>query len=334
VPPVISVVIPTYNRRQGLRRCLDSLAAQRHPPPFEALVVNDGSTDGTSRLLAEYDPPYPLRTFSGARGGPAAARNRGAAAAQGDYLLFLDDDTVADPDLLAAHLAAHRQEPGAVIIGPMKAPPGESQRSWVRWEQEELDKQYEAMTEGRWRPTPRQFFTANASLARGPFHEAGGFDPAFKRAEDVELGYRLRKLGLRFLFRPEAVVIHRPVRGLRSWWRIPHQYGVYDVRMWRDKGVENMLTVLGREFQERHPLVRRAIPLAVGGGLRARALAVPAVALAAICGGLGLAAPAHRLYSLAYNVLYYQGVRDELGSLPAFRSLITPAPPTSEPAGR
>lgn len=318
----VSVVIPTYNRREGLRACLHSLSHQRDAPQFEVMVVNDGSSDGTDDLLAAYDAPYPLRMFSGARGGPAAARNRGAAAARGDYLLFLDDDTVADERLLAAHIAAHRREPRAVVTGPMVAPQGSRLPSWSRWEQEELDKQYAAMSEGLWRPTPRQFFTANASLARRDFEEAGGFDPKFKRAEDVELGHRLRRLGLRFVFRPEAIVTHRPVRGLRAWWRIPRQYGVYDVRMWREKGVDDLMAVIGREFHERHPLLQGAIRLAVGHGLRARALAAPAVALAALTGGLGLFAPARRLYSLAYNVLYYQGVRDELGSLPAFREVI------------
>lgn len=317
-----SVVIPTYNRSDGLRRCLNSLAAQLRPPEFEVIVVDDGSTDSTPDLLASYRLPFPLRTLRSERSGPAEARNRGAAVAEGEYLLFVDDDVVADPVLLAAHSTAQRQEDHAVIMGPMIAPQGARLSSWSRWEQDVVDKQYTAMASGQWRPTPRQFFTANASLPRPQFEAAGGFDPEFKRAEDVELGYRLRRLGLRFVFRRDAIVTHHPRRSLRAWWRIPHQYGVYDVRMWRDKGVDEVLEVIGREFQERHTVTRRVISLSAGGALRTRAIAAPAVGLGVIAGGAGLFRVARWCYSLAFNLLYYQGIGDELGSPPMFRSVL------------
>jgi GT2 family glycosyltransferase len=317
-----SVVIPTYNRADGLRRCLNSLAAQLRPPPFEIIVVDDGSTDATAELLSGYRSPFPLRTYRTERAGAAGARNCGAAVAEGDHLLFVDDDVRADPELLAAHSTAQRQEEDAVIMGPMVAPGDARLSSWARWEQDVIDKQYRAMVGDQWRPTPRQFFTANASLPRLRFEESGGFDIRFKRAEDVELGYRLRRLGLRFVFRRDAIVTHHPRRTLRSWWAIPHQYGVYDIRMWRDKGVEEALEVIGREFHERHPLIQSVISASAGGALPTRALAAPAVALGVVSGGLGLFQVARWCYSLAFNLLYYQGVCDELGSVPGFRSVL------------
>lgn len=322
MPPALSVVIPTYSRRESLHRCLDSLTAQVDPPPFEVIVVDDGSTDDTVEMLARYRPRYPLQVLSRERAGPAAARNLGAAEAKGEYLLFIDDDVVAHPRLLAVHLYTHRAEPKAVTLGPMMPPVGERLPSWVRWEQEVLDKQYKAMLEGLWGPTPRQFYTANASLARRHFQSAGGFDPSYKRAEDVELGYRLLDLGLRFVFQPDAVVTHYAGRTLRAWWRIPYQYGMYDVRMWRDKGRRHVLGMIGHEFLQRHPLVQMLVRLSVGGSARAKAVAASAVGLAVVAGGVRLYPVARWAYSLAFNLLYYQGLSDELGSTLKFRSVI------------
>ncbi len=322
MPLALSVVIPTYSRRESLRRCLDSLATQKEPPTFEVIVVDDGSQDGTAEMLARYQPRYPLRVLSTERAGPAAARNLGAAEAKGEYLLFIDVDVVAHPGLFAIHMTSNRAQLEDVVFGPMIPPAGERLPSWVRWEQEVLDKQYRAMLEGRWEPTPRQFYTANASLARRHFQSAGGFDPSYKRAEDVELGYRLLDLGLRFVFRPDAVVTHYAGRSLRAWWRIPYQYGIYDVRMWRDKGRSHILGLIGREFPQRHPLVQQLVRLSVGGSARAKAVAASAVGLAVVAGGVRLYPLARWAYSLAFNLLYYQGLSDELGSTLRFRSVI------------
>lgn len=320
--PAFSIVIPTYRRRASLRRCLDSLSTQAEPPPFEVIVVDDGSPDGTAEMLAQYHPEYPLRVLTTQTGGPAAARNLGAGESTGEYLLFIDDDVMAHPRLLAVHAAVHREEPEAIVIGPMTSPKGERLPSWARWEQEVLEKQYRAMLDGLWRPTPRQFYTANSSLARRYFQAAGGFDPAFKRAEDIELGYRLRDIGLRFVFRPDAIVTHYACRSLRAWWRIPYQYGIYDVRMWRDKGRGHVLGMIGREFPERHPIAQKLVRLLVGRSILAKAGAALGVGLAVAAGTVGLFSPARSAYSLAYNLLYFQGICDELGSASSFRSLV------------
>ena len=72
--------------------------------------------------------------------------------------------------------------------------------AWIRWEEEMLEVQYQAMLSGEYPCTPRQFYTANASLSRDRFLEVGGFDGTFKRAEDVEMAYRMRDRGASFVF--------------------------------------------------------------------------------------------------------------------------------------
>lgn len=320
---LFSVIVPTFNRAKSLERCLKSLGAQEGPPKFEAIVIDDASTDGTAEMLAGYEAGFPLKLVRVARnGGPAAARNRGLSAAEGDYVLFLDDDVVAVPSLLARHAKAHQGANGLVVIGPMRAPQNARMSSWVRWESYELEKQYAAMAERRFDPTPRQFYTANVSVATESLRAVGGFDVTFRRAEDVELGYRLSGLGLRFVYQPDALVLHDPDRGLIAWWRIPHQYGVADVRMWRRKGQTHIPKVISREFQTRNRIVRAAVRSFSPGRLKSRGAAGALVAVGAAFGGAGLFTISRRAFSLAYNILYFTGINEELASPARFREIV------------
>jgi GT2 family glycosyltransferase len=276
------------------------------------IVVDDGSTDGTVDLLRSLAPPYTLRTVEQAHGGPAAARNRGVAAARGTLIVFLDDDVVPVPGLLAAHAAIHASAPDAVVIGPMSPPGNWSRPAWIRWEEEKLQAQYHAMLTGRYACTARQFYTGNASLARSQFVAAGGFDASFQRAEDVEFAYRLRDGGARFVFDPSAEVLHYPTRTFSAWCRTPYQYGRYDVIMHRDRGHEALPCALV-EFRQRHALNRLLARACVGRRVLVdtAVLALRGVAQAADL--LGAGRPAAFALSGIFNLLYWQGVSDELG---------------------
>jgi glycosyltransferase involved in cell wall biosynthesis len=311
----LSVVTPTYNRQASLERFLRSLDKQASSTAsaFEVLVVDDGSTDETLATIDGLQVSYQLRLLRQAHQGPAQARNLGVSEASGELILFLDDDVVAEPTLLAQHLQSHAEQPNAVVIGPMLAPPGDWHRSaWVRWEELQLDKQYRDMVRGRYRCSPRQFYTGNASLERARFLAAGGFDARFKRAEDVELAYRLRDDGAHFMFNPTAAVHHYAERSFASWCRTPYQYGRYDVHMHRDKGNE-ALRCAATEFRNRHLLTRALVRATVGHRARQR-LALSALQGAAQAADrLGVHGPALFALSAVFNVLYWQGVTDELG---------------------
>src|SRR5947207_2978022 len=108
----LSVIIPTHNRAALLSECLRALEAQSAPrDAFEVLVLDDGSTDETRRMLEGRPFDLRLRSYFRPHGGANAARNHGAAAAAGRLLLFLGDDMLAAPDLVAAHLGAHARCP-------------------------------------------------------------------------------------------------------------------------------------------------------------------------------------------------------------------------------
>ncbi|PRY81483.1 glycosyl transferase family 2 [Marivita geojedonensis] len=95
-----SVIVPTYNRLSYLKHCLESIAAQTCAP-FEIIVVDDGSTDGTVEWLQNTHPE--IRAIRQQNAGPGAARNRGAAEASGDYLAFLDSDDLWPPWALSTY---------------------------------------------------------------------------------------------------------------------------------------------------------------------------------------------------------------------------------------
>src|SRR6185503_15784205 len=114
----LSIVIPTYNRAKHLRLCLEALNRQTQvASDFEVVVVIDGSTDKTIEMLKRFETPYSLRIIWQKNSGQASALNQGIREALGRYILFLDDDIVADPRLVAEHLRAHHRHPNAVVIG-------------------------------------------------------------------------------------------------------------------------------------------------------------------------------------------------------------------------
>lgn len=323
---VASVVVPTYNRLDRLPRVLQALADQDlASDAYEVIVVSDGSTDGTDEYLRSGDAPGDVVAVSQANQGPGPARNAGVARARGKLIVFVDDDIVAEPDLVSQHVRSHC-ELGAdgrlVVMGPMLSPPDVRLSPWVQWEQDKITDQYEAMERGEWEPTFRQFFTGNASLHRDVLDEAGGFDDRFRRAEDVELSYRLDRAGCRFAFNPTAIGWHYAERSFASWRRNARDYGVNDVVFSRDHGRPELLQIVRDELPQRHALVR-AVVRAVAGRRR---LAAAAQALldagARASAAARLDRPTSVFLSASYNVAYYHGVADELGGAEAFRRAI------------
>jgi len=310
--PLLSVVVPTYNRRDGIVRLLRALAEQTFPSArFEVVAVNDGSTDGTGAALAGLTMPYRLRVLEQANAGPAAARNLGLEHAAGRTIVFLDDDVVPDPSLLAAHAALQADADDLVVVGPMYPPTDWSRSAWVRWEERQLLKQYDAMDRGLYSCTPRQFYTGNASAPRALLLRAGGFDSRFKRAEDVELAFRLWAMGARFHFEPGAAVLHYAERSFASWRRTPYQYGRYDVVMGREKGI-NTFELACEEFERRHAWSRRLTRACVGRPWHGAA--VLGLFLAAMAADrIGQEQAASFALSAIFNVQYWQGASDELG---------------------
>lgn len=228
--PVLSVVMPTYNRCDRVARALDALAAQDVDAPYEVIIVSDGSTDGTHEYLEALEYPVDLIVEIQQNQGPSAARNRGIARASGEYVVFLDDDIAAGPSLLSAHLDAQREvEGGLVLNGPMLTPADHEMDPWIEWEQVRLERQYVRYAAKEIDAHGRLFYSGNASMPRQMVLDAGGFDESFRRAEDMELGMRLEDAGAAFDFVGEAEGFHYAERSYDAWGRIAYDYGRHDI---------------------------------------------------------------------------------------------------------
>jgi GT2 family glycosyltransferase len=286
----------------GIRMAIGRRIPQSVRPTVRVVATNFISAL-QRRIAKRLAPPYTLRILQQPHTGPAAAPNRGVAQARGSLVLFLDGDVVPRPELIALHIVTHEAEPDAVVIGPMSSPEDWPRPPWIRWEEDKLQAQYRAMLDGEYACTARQFYTANASLTRARFIEAGGFDCAFKRAEDVELGYRLRDHGARFVIQLRAEVLHYASRSFEVWCRKPYQYGRYDVIMHRAKGHE-AFPLATKEFHGRNLLNRLLARLCVGRGLlvRGTVAALGGVARTAHCLG------ARRLASFALSGIFQPSV--------------------------
>jgi glycosyltransferase involved in cell wall biosynthesis len=314
----LSIVVPTYNRAPQLARLLHALERQSARGEFEVVAVDDGSADETASVLA-ISRGYPLRAIHQPNAGPAAARNAGVRAASREFVLFIDDDVIPSDDLVERHLAAQRARAG-VLIGRMLAH-SRRQPVWSAWESRVLEKQYAEMQTGAWPPTARQFFTANASVPRADLLAVGLFDPSFRRAEDVELAYRLDDANVPFAFEPNAVVYHDTPRTLAQWSRIPAQYGHYDVVMWR-AGRHHILSNIADELSLRSRGVRLLARALVGRRSLMGAFKPCARAAIRALGVLPWRRPAFAACSVTFNLLYLDGVSQELGGRAAFWSAL------------
>ena len=207
-----SVVIPTRDGGERLLEVIAALDAQLEAPEIEIVVADDGSTDGTPARLRALSSRWPLRVLTGAPLGPAAARNRAVAAAEGERVAFLGDDTVPEPGWLAAHDRAWRQRgaaPELAVIGYTTWHPRIPASRFLRFLNEEgLQFGFSLIVDPE--AVPFQFFyTSNLSVAREqllrePFDERFPY-PAW---EDIENGYRLCRRGLRIVYEPRARVLH------------------------------------------------------------------------------------------------------------------------------
>lgn len=325
VSPRVSVVLPTHGRRTSLLRVLHALSHQSiGVSAFEVIVICDGDVDGsvaTCRAFAS-QALYRLRVFEQSNQGPAVARNCGVAAACAPLIVFIDDDVVPDKNLIATHVAAHEGQDMCVAMGPLLPPSDFRLNPWGTWEERVLCRQYGDMTRGRWSPTYRQFYTGNASVLKKHVVEAGGFDPSYRRAEDVELALRLHDHGLHFVFLPEARGWHYVQRTLASWLKMPFAYGAADVAMARG-GRPWRLTMLAREFHTRNRAVRILTLLCVGRPWAMRIVLGLLKSILAVVYVAGATPAAYPVCGFIFNLCYYHGFATALGGRPAFIALLS-----------
>lgn len=234
--PRLSVVIPAYNARETLRETLRALMDQTLPKDdYEVIVVDDGSTDSTARVAAEFN----VRVVSRNNKGPAAARNHGASLAEGEKIFFTDSDCVPAADWLEKMEKALADGEVAGVQGVYKT---RQTSLTARFAQAEFEERYAYMARHEHIDLAA---TYAAGFSREVFNRMGGFDETFPVAnnEDTEFSYRLVEAGYKLKLAPEAVVYHRhpshPIaylrtKFLRAYWRMI-VYRRYPDKVLRDR---------------------------------------------------------------------------------------------------
>ena len=210
-----SVVVPTFGRPGALARCLAALGELDHDAGrLEVIVVDDGGGTSLDAVLAPVRERLPVRLLAQANGGPAAARNLGAAHAEGELLLFTDDDCAPQQGWLRALVATCAADPGAGAGGrTLAAIPGDRAAATA---QRIIDAGYAHLNT----PEAARFLTSNnLALPVTGFREVGGFDERLRTSEDRDLCDRWVQAGLRLRPSPTAVVEHRHTGGIREFWR-------------------------------------------------------------------------------------------------------------------
>lgn len=235
--PRMSVIVPTYERRDLVLEAVRTLARQAFDHPFEVIVVVDGSRDGTAEALQRTTWPFPLHVIEQANQGAARARNRGAAEATGEILQFLDDDMTADPHLLAEHDRSQREGP-EVVLGHMPLHPDSPSGLLSSGVEHWVEQRRHRLAQPGAELTLHDLLTGQLSVSRAAFDRVGGFDLRFTRAgtfgnEDVDLGYRLLQSGFRCVFNSAAVSWQRYVVGPAELLRRTRDVGRADVAFTR-----------------------------------------------------------------------------------------------------
>ena len=195
----LSVQLCSFNRASLLKRALEALFAQDLPKDqYEIVFVDDGSTDETLVMAREMAKTAPCRmkVLTKKNDGLPRARNVGIHECEGEIILFMDDDTFADPTLVREHINFHERYPKAVVQG------------WVNHIEELEPKGPRTFKLDDY---SRSFFwTSNVSVRKKFVDEVGGFDEDFQEYgyQDMELGSRLKKLGLVKHVNYKAIVSH------------------------------------------------------------------------------------------------------------------------------
>ena len=282
--PRISVVMPVYNAGATLAECLTRLCNSTFAD-FEIVMVDDGSTDQSRAIAAN----FPVRVVpSSGRVGPAAARNLGARAAEGDVLFFIDSDVMVRPDTVARVAACFERGEVEGVIGVQAADMrhrdlvSQYKNIWMRW------------TYVRKTGDVPLFYTTAAAIHRDAFLRAGGFDQGYAtpNVEDTAFGQRLAHLGIKVQVDPELEVEHVKRYSLAGLLRTDYMRAVSLTRL---------------KLRERQDLARNntSVPGSYMASVPLATLGAPALLLGVVLGAPVLAGAA--AVALAGTVALNQG---------------------------
>ncbi|MEG3864085.1 glycosyltransferase [Microcoleus sp. herbarium12] len=221
---VFSIIVPTYNRPEKLAACLQSFVALEYPRDrFQVIVVNDSTEISVETAISPLKNQLNILLLAQPNSGPATARNNGASAAAGKFLVFTDDDCTVAADWLQNLEKRFVETPDCLIGGrTVNALPDNIYSTASQQLIDYLYSYYNAIGDRA------QFFTSNNfGIAAEAFAKIGGFDTTFALAagEDREFCFRWLNSGGRAIYAPEVIVAHSHALTLRKFWQQQFNYG-------------------------------------------------------------------------------------------------------------
>ncbi|MDP8285648.1 MAG: glycosyltransferase, partial [Candidatus Electryonea clarkiae] len=213
--PLVSIVIPHFNLPEMLERCIDSIVTNTDEIPFEIIVVDNGSNNTTDELIKKLHKSGVYIIRNSTNEGFAKACNKGSKEAKGKYVLFLNNDTEVQKGWLSAMMRAMQEGEEVGIVGAkLLFPDGKIQHVGVVFDDDCIPSHlYQNGPSNLPQIQNRRYYqvvTAACTLIRkNLFRQLGGFDEGFRNSfEDVDFCLRARRMSVRALYEPEAVVIH------------------------------------------------------------------------------------------------------------------------------
>lgn len=220
--PKVSVIIPVYNGEKIISECINSLKKQTFREKYEIIIVDDGSTDNTAKIVKKIKGVVFLKQK---HKGPAVARNFGAKKVRSEILLFTDADCIVEKDWIKQMIEPFKKKEIIGVQGSYKT----KQKSVVaRFAQLEIEERYERMKSKKYIDFIGSY---SAGYRKNIFLKSGGFDESFPMAsgEDPELSFKLAESGHKMVFTTKAIVYHKHPSNLgkylkqkfwRAYWRI------------------------------------------------------------------------------------------------------------------
>jgi len=224
-----SVVIPVYNGAETIADCVRSALpqAQDFQGEYEVIVVNDGSTDGTEKIVQGLAKGN-VKLITQDNKGPAAARNHGAKEAKGEFIVFMDDDCVAEKNWLTEMLRPFEDHEVVGVQGRYK----NGQKEFIaQLIQLEIEERYEKLRRQKY---VDHIGTYSAAYRRETFLAVKGFDEKFPIAsgEDIDLSYRLAGKGHKMVFNWDAIVWHQHPTSVEHYYQVKFWRAYWRVRMY------------------------------------------------------------------------------------------------------
>ena len=239
--PLVTIVVPVYNRAQDIRSCLDSLFALEYPSDsYEIVVIDDNSSDSTVEVIKKYGVKLLENRFNM---GQSAARNLGASHARGDIIAFTDSDCIVSPRWLSELIPYFEDERNVLVGGYV----GSYYRKTRLDRYEESNSPLNMGKKLLFGHGPESDFyvpTCNMLLRKKAYSSVGGFDEAMRVGEDVDLCWRLKERGFRLVYVPMGTVEHKHRNVFTETFKRRFEYGLSEPMLYsRHRQIEKHFPV-------------------------------------------------------------------------------------------